>query len=463
MSRYWVRFLGVAVAYVVACKLGLALAYLNASVTAVWPGTGIAIGALLLFGSRFWPAVLAGAVIVNFGTTGNVFAAVGISLGNTLEAVVANHLINRYAAGRFALERTVSILKLTGLIAVTSAWTSASIGVANLWLVGLVHRPELFTTWLTWWMGNVSGALLILPLILHWANHPRLKWDTAHIAEAAALGISAVTVALVVFDRDFASGANHFPIEFLCTPIFLWVAFRFSPRAAATVLVPMLVIAVRGTLHDSGPFVRGSWNESLLILQGFMSFSAVMTLVLAAEIAERRAVESRFRRLAVSDPMTGLPNYRQLIVVLDAEIRRSQRMLRPFAVLFLDLDGLKKINDRYGHLAGSRALMRLADALRIASRSMDTAARFGGDEFALVLPETGDAAARQVGIRICERIATDDEDPPLSVSVGVAVYPRDGETADALIGTADKALYVAKRRGGGTVIMTSGETDEERV
>src|SRR3954464_15988881 len=95
MSRNWVRFAGVAVAYIVACKLGLALAYVNASVTAVWPGTGIAIGALLLFGSRFWPAVLAGALVVNFGSTGSLIAALGISVANTLEAVVANHLINR--------------------------------------------------------------------------------------------------------------------------------------------------------------------------------------------------------------------------------------------------------------------------------------------------------------------------------------------------------------------------------
>jgi diguanylate cyclase (GGDEF)-like protein len=204
--------------------------------------------------------------------------------------------------------------------------------------------------------------------------------------------------------------------------------------------------------------VRGSLNESLLLVQSFMSVTAVMTLVLAAEIFERRRAELQFRQLAVSDPMTGLPNYRQLSTVLDAEIRRSQRTVRPFAVLFLDLDGLKQINDRHGHLTGSRALIRLADVLRLSCRSMDTAARFGGDEFALVLPETGEVAARQVGVRVCQRLATDGEDPALSVSIGVAIYPRDGDSSEALLGTADKALYVAKAKGGGGVVVDFADT-----
>src|SRR5207245_4265577 len=168
----------------------------------------------------------------------------------------------------------------------------------------------------------------------------------------------------------------------------------------------------------------------------FMGVTSVTTLSLAALVAERKDVEDRLRQLAVSDPLTGLANYRQLVYALETEIKRSQRTERPFAVVLLDLDGLKEINDRHGHLAGSLAVRRVAETLLGSCRAIDTAARFGGDEFAVVLPETGDTAAWQVARRIAQRVADDGEKPPISVSTGVAVYPHDVATLEAVVNAA---------------------------
>jgi len=166
--------------------------------------------------------------------------------------------------------------------------------------------------------------------------------------------------------------------------------------------------------------------------------------IIVVDITEQCALEEQLRHQAFSDSLTGLANHRRLFDVLQAEISRTKRTEREFSLLLMDLDGLKIINDRFGHLVGDRALCRLAQVLKDCCRSVDTAARQGGDEFALVLPETGVAAATLVARRVCDLLAKDAEQPALSVSVGMASYPKDAETIGSLLYAADRALYAMK-------------------
>jgi two-component system, cell cycle response regulator len=168
--------------------------------------------------------------------------------------------------------------------------------------------------------------------------------------------------------------------------------------------------------------------------------------VIAEDITRQRELEDHLRKQAASDPLTGLANYRHFVDVLDLEIKRSKRSDRKFGLLFFDLDGLKLINDRYGHVVGSQALCRFADVLCSCCRSIDTAARFGGDEFALILPETNAKTANLVARRISESIAGDGKEPKITVSVGTANYPRDGRTIESLLCAADSAVYSVKRQ-----------------
>jgi diguanylate cyclase (GGDEF)-like protein/PAS domain S-box-containing protein len=166
--------------------------------------------------------------------------------------------------------------------------------------------------------------------------------------------------------------------------------------------------------------------------------------IITVDITEQRTLEDHLRHQADSDSLTGLANHRRLFEVLQAEICRSKRTGREFSLLLLDLDELKKINDRFGHLIGDRALCRLGQILKDCSRSIDTAARHGGDEFALVLPETSWAAATLVARRICDLLGKDVEEPALSVSVGLASFPKDAGTIGTLLYAADKSLYEMK-------------------
>jgi diguanylate cyclase (GGDEF)-like protein/PAS domain S-box-containing protein len=168
--------------------------------------------------------------------------------------------------------------------------------------------------------------------------------------------------------------------------------------------------------------------------------------IIAVDVTEQRTLEEQLRKQAFSDSLTGLANHRRLFDVLQAEISRTKRTEREFSFLLLDLDGLKEINDRFGHLVGNRALCRLAQIMADCCRSVDTAARQGGDEFALVLPETSAGAATLVARRICDLLVKDAEEPALSVSVGVASYPKDADTIGTLLYAADRNLYAMKNK-----------------
>ena len=433
-----------AAAYFVAGRLGLRFAVVSPNATVVWPPTGIALAALLLAGYDVWPAIMVGAFLVHLSTTGSVPSAVAIAAGNTLEGLLGAYLVNRFARGRRVLERARDIFTFAVLAGIVSTAVSATAGVLAISLDGLARWSDFGSIWLTWWLGDAVSDLVVAPAVLLWALRPRVHWTRRQALDAGALLLSVVVVGIAVFDGLFPWRGRHYPLEFLCVPLLLWAAFRFEPREAATAVLALSGVAIAGTLAGFGPFARPTYDESLVLLQAFTGVTAVMTLVLAAAVAERREAEERLRRLAVSDPLTGLSNYRQLVHALEAEIKRPSRTDRPFAVVLMDLDGLKTINDRFGHLVGSLALRRVAETLLGSCRGIDTAARFGGDEFALVLPETGDAAAWHVARRIAERVARDGEQPVISVSVGVAVHPRDGASLEGLLNAADRSLYDTK-------------------
>lgn len=424
--------------YFVAGKLGLQLAFYHPSATAVWPPTGIALVATLLLGYGVAPAILLGALLVNLTTPGTLGTAAGIAVGNTLEAICGAFLVNRFAGGRRALEAPKHVIRYAALAGVASPVVSATIGVTSLALGSGATLDSFWPIWLTWWLGDMGGALVLAPALLLWANDWEVTWDQPRLLEAAGLLVSLVVVSDVVFAHDF-------PLASLTTPLIVWAAYRFSPREAATAVVILATLAVWGTLHGTGPFSRGSPNESLLVLQGFLAVVSLTGLILATLVRERRVAEERLVQLAGTDALTGLANYRQFALVLEAEMQRSRRTDRPFALVLFDLDGLKAINDAHGHVIGSRALCRLADALRRCYRAIDTAARYGGDEFVLILPETTAAQARRFAARVARALSGDGELPVLTATSGVAVYPRDGDTADRLIEAADRILYESKR------------------
>ena len=436
---------GLAAVYYFAAKVGLRFAFINSSVTTVWPPAGIALATFVLFGYRVWPAIFGAAVLANLTTTGAILSSVGIGVGNTVEGLLGAYLVNRFARGGRVFDRVRDIFRFTALAALLSTTVSATIGVVSLVTGGLLPWSDASRVWLTWWLGDAVGDIVIAPALILWIGvKPSVSLTRAQRIEALAAALVTASVAFAIFGGLYPS--RDYSLTVLLWPVLIWVAFRFGPREAATAILIVSLIAIVRTVNGYGPFGHYPVSESLTLLQVWTGVTAVTSLVLAAVVAAQRDVEGTWREMAVTDPLTGLANHRQLVNSLESEIKRSRRTAQPLAVVLLDLDGLKQINDRHGHLSGSLAIRRVAEALLGSCRATDTAARFGGDEFALVLPETGEAAAWHVARGVVDRLATDAEKPNLSISVGVAVYPGHGETVEALLNAADVALYETKER-----------------
>ncbi|ODS59019.1 MAG: hypothetical protein ABS36_02375 [Acidobacteria bacterium SCN 69-37] len=428
----------------------------------IWPASGLALAAMLIRGrAAVWSAVLAGAVAMMLAATGNALFSLAMAAGLTLEAVIGSALVDRFARGTAVFQRPETIFRLVIIVAAAAAPVTATTAAMAAVLVGPAAWSDAAYLWMTWWLASVAGTLVAAPLVLLWTTQPIGRVGIIEALEAIVLLAALTVVSLAVFAGRFPTGVQNYPLEFLCVPFLLWAAFREGRRTVSLAAAVLCGVAAWGTMRGYGPFVRDSRAEAIVLVQAYVAVMGTMAAVIAAVVAEQRRAEAQLRELATTDPLTGLANYRRLLEVLRTEIARSNRTGRAFAVLFLDMNGLKAINDRFGHLVGSRALCRLADTLTRSCRAIDTPARFGGDEFAIVLPETPEAGGYVLLRRIAERLAGSADQPPVSVSGGVAVFPRDGASPTQLLRAADRVLYESRTRTGVSGRRGATEADAE--
>ncbi len=290
-ARYIVEIVTLAVAYFGAAKLGLLLSFVQDNVTLVWPPSGVALAALLVFGVRLWPGVVLGAFAATASTGAPLGFALGTAIGNPLEALCAYYLLRR-AGYSLAVARIRDVLALVLLGAVASSAVSATIGTISLSLNGMAPWAAFLPIWRSWWLGDAMGMLILTPLITAWAHHLDIADFRDRALEALWLLIGTIAVTDMVFGDWLDIATTVYPLHYLLFPMLVWAAFRFGPRGAATAALIVVCLAVWRTVGGSGPFVRPELNESLALLWTFVSVVGVQSLVIAAAVAERSAAQA---------------------------------------------------------------------------------------------------------------------------------------------------------------------------
>jgi|AutmiccommuBRH23_1029490.scaffolds.fasta_scaffold00025_121 signal transduction histidine kinase len=290
VGTYILSIIGLAIIYHMAARLGLLMANVQPNTSPVWPPTGIAIAALLLFGKKYWPGITLGVIFGYLFNNNDLNVTIGLAFGNTLEAVVAAYLLKRFADFHNSLDRIqdVIVLAVFGSLATT---ISATFGVITLLLVGREIQPFISTIWFTWWIGDFLGALVITPLILVWFTHWPIQWRSRKFLEGVIVIILLLIVTAYVFANQELGQVTHEAMIYVIFPFVIYAALRFTQLGAVNSVALVSGIAIYATAVESGPLIRNTLNESLILLQTFLGVVSLTALTLSATTNQRKNAE----------------------------------------------------------------------------------------------------------------------------------------------------------------------------
>jgi len=327
--------LGLAVLYATSARLGLALhAAVAGFATLVWPPTGISIAAMLIFGTRVWPGIFIGAVITNVMIGAPLVVTLGISTGNTLEAVTAAYLLHRDPGFTVTLESVRAVIALIILGALFSTLISSSVGVTSLYLGGVISEAHLRMACRSWWVGDMAGALLVAPIILVWSTPPRARFDQ-HWIEKVALSVAVVGISMLGFFGRLLrvpTLAPPFHYADMLLAVLIWAALRFGQRGTVTAATFVSATAVAGTALGYGPFALPDLTESFFSVQTFMALVAATFLLLCATISERRIAEEDVREAREVATHANLAKS-EFLAVMSHELRTPLNAIAGYADL----------------------------------------------------------------------------------------------------------------------------------
>lgn len=482
------------VAYYAAARLAIGGTIMPEGIVVLWPANAILLAALLLTAPRAWPLQVAAAVAAEIAAdlpTFTLLQAVSFSAVNVFEAVLAASLLRRAVGPRFRFDRLRSARQFV-LLAMGVAAGVASLFGAAIYSLTAETATSYWAFWRVWWFGDAFGLLAVTPLAWTLASAWRQRAMAAKFTREV-LALAALTAAgtYAIFRLGLHDLAQIPATPLLVLPLVLWSAVRHGLAGAALSGAALTAVAVGSTVRGLGPYAQLPQVDAVLVLQELLAVVLLSALALAALLKDvqrhRQAAEVQSRRRAraearlreanrllerkvdertaelervnrelrlqaATDPLTGLPNRRHFYERARLEAARARRTGAVAAVILWDLDHFKAINDRYGHEAGDAVLKAAAARVAELLRESDLLARFGGEEFVVLAPDTDLATAAMLAGRLCVALAGqpvrfEDQVIPISASFGVSACAVADGDVDACLRRADAALYRAKKEG----------------
>lgn len=437
--------------YFAAAELGHTLSF-PGRFASCWPPSGLYLAALLLVPTGRWKGIMVAALVGNLcsdiGFHGKSLpVSFGFWVANTAEAVTGAVVLLRAVGTPFMITRLRSAVWFLGAGVVVSTLVGAVIGAS---VVSISFGAPYGSAVVVWWMSSVMGMLLVTPPIVNLIN--ARPWREPGVRQrmfemAAVLGVL-FTVGWYIFRLQAE------PLAFATLPVIMWASIRLRVCGATFSSILIAGIAICNTASGYGPFaVYQSVTEQVVLTQGFLAVAAIISLTLAAMTMEQRDIRRQLEDLAALDSLTGLNNRRVFDRRLDEELSRYDRQGRALSLVILDIDHFKLFNDTYGHPAGDEVLKNVARQLLLAARNTDVVARIGGEEFAVLMPDTSRRDSLTAGERF--RAAVSQviwDNHRVTASIGVATVSSDCVLDASLVAHADMALYQAKKAGRNCVV-----------
>jgi signal transduction histidine kinase/integral membrane sensor domain MASE1 len=294
--NYIAGLIGIGLTYFVLAKIGLALSLIHPSASTIWPPTGFALAAVVLWGYRAWPAIFLAAMIANATAAGSIGTAISIATGNSLEALVGAALINVWSNGRDTFSTSNTVAKFTVICVVLATPISATVGITSLAIAGYAEWANFANIWLTWWLGDMIGALVVTPVVVLWALSDARAFSRTELIKSAGVIALAVAVGFIAFSPYVQIVRTPGALSFLAVLPLLWAALRRGPRDTAVASLILAGFSIWGTFSGAGPFAAASLNDSLLLVLVFLISVSVPSLALSADVAMRKTIEENLRR-----------------------------------------------------------------------------------------------------------------------------------------------------------------------
>src|SRR5262252_128559 len=294
--NYIAGLIGIGLTYFVLAKSGLALALIHPSASPIWPPTGFALAAIVLWGYRAWPAIFFAAMIANATTTGSIGTAISIATGNSLEALVGAAVINVWSNGRDTFSSPNTVAKFAVICVVLATPISATVGITTLVIAGYAEWANFANIWLTWWLGDMIGALVVTPVVVLCALSDARAFRSTELTKSAAVISLAVAVGFIAFNPLFKQSQHPDTLGFLAVLPLLWAALHRGPRDTAIASFILAGFSIWGTFSAAGPFAPASLNDAFLSVLVFLISVSVPSLALSADVAMRKTIEENLRR-----------------------------------------------------------------------------------------------------------------------------------------------------------------------